>query len=348
MALENQSVIVKKVVEEGGHGHHGGAWKVAYADFVTAMMAFFLLLWLLSTASKDTLKGLAEFFSDAQQNRGQPGGVGGVLEGITVTPFEPIQPETSSPFTFQLSVPMAEKRQDMEPTFALDLSDEWGSDADRRRQQTGEVERFEAARERQQFRAAEEAIREALERSPDLQAYRQNLRIEQTPEGLRIEILDQERTPMFPVGSDRMYPVLHRLLQVVAAAVRDLPNRLSIRGHTDARPFPPGADMDNWKLSANRANAARRVLIEAGVPPERVAEVVGRADTEPLVPEDPMDARNRRISIVLLTRAHGPARAEDTKSSGSAGDGGPALLPDAETTTGPDKALPAPIEERGH
>jgi chemotaxis protein MotB len=302
MALENQSVIVRKVVEEGGHGHHGGAWKVAYADFVTAMMAFFLLLWLLSTSSEDTLKGLAEFFSDAQQNRGEPGGVGGVLEGITVTPFEPVAPQTSSPFTFQMTVPMGQESDSTEPTFELDLAEDFGSDGDARAQKS-EVERFEAARERQQFDATRAAIEQALEGASELEAYKDNIRVEQTPEGLRIDILDQEGRAMFPVGSDRMYPALEKLLEVVAKAVRDLPHRLSIRGHTDARPYAPGADYDNWRLSADRANASRRALVQAGVPAERIAEVIGKADTEPLVPEDPMDARNRRISIVLLTGA---------------------------------------------
>lgn len=312
MALENQTIIVRKVIEEGGHGHHGGAWKVAYADFVTAMMAFFLLLWLLSTASDETLKGLAEFFSDAQQNRGEPGGVGGVLEGITVTPFEPVTPTTSSPFTFQISVPMGQEKDMAEPTFELQLSEDFGS-GDDASSQNSEVERFEAMREQQQFDAVKAAIERTLASDRELQAYKDNIRIERTPEGLRIDIVDQERVPMFPIGSDRMYPTLAKLVEVVAKAVRDLPHRLSIRGHTDARPYAPGAQYDNWRLSADRANSTRRALIEAGVPAERIAEVIGKADTEPLVPEDPMDARNRRISIVLLTelssREHGAAKA---------------------------------------
>lgn len=328
MALENQPILIRKLVEEGGHDQHGGAWKVAYADFVTAMMAFFLLLWLLSTSTEETLKGLAEFFSDAQQNRGEPGGVGGVLEGITVTPFEPIRPQTSSPLSYQITLPTAPQTEDTEPTFELDLM---GDRADAAAQAgAGEVDRFEAAREAQQFHSAEEAIRQALEASPELRAYRDNIRIERTPEGLRIQIVDQERVPMFPVGSDRMYPAMRKLLEVVAKAVRDLPNRLSIRGHTDARPYAPGGDMDNWKLSADRANASRKVLIEAGLPPERIQEVVGRADTEPLIAEDPMDARNRRISIVLRTHAAGDGSLPDKERPGSAAaDARAALLPDA-------------------
>lgn len=350
MALENQSIIVKKVVEEGGHGHHGGAWKVAYADFVTAMMAFFLLLWLLSTASDDTLKGLAEFFSDAQQNRGEPGGVGGFLDGITVTPFEPVVPQTSSPYTFQMTVPMGEENDGTEPTFELDLAEDFGADAEARHQ-LGEAERFEAAREERQFDAARRAIEQALEGASELEAYRDNIRIERTPEGLRIDVIDQERREMFPVGSDRMYPALRELLGVVARAVRDLPHRLSIRGHTDARPFAPGAAYDNWRLSADRANATRRALVEQGLPPERIAEVIGKADTEPLIAEDPMDARNRRISIVLLTEAPGaraairdPAREE---GRGAGGDGTAALLPGASNAPA-SGATAAPHGGAGH
>ena len=305
MARDGQApLIVKKVVEEGGHGHHGGAWKVAYADFVTAMMAFFLLLWLLSTANKETLKGLAEYFSDARVNTGKPGGVGGVLEGITVTPFEPVQPQSATPFSFQVAVPMRE--EETSPDFELDLSGSEGAEEplDAGALSDEELEAERERREQMRFEQAKAAIEHALESSPELSRYRDNLRIERTPEGLRIQIVDQERRAMFPSGSAVMYPHMKKLLAVVVKAIQKLPNHISIRGHTDARPFSAGADYDNWRLSADRANATRQALVELGLAPERIAEVVGKADTEPLIADDPFDARNRRITLVLLNSPH--------------------------------------------
>ncbi len=294
----SKPVIIRKIIDEGGHGHHGGAWKVAYADFVTAMMAFFLLLWLLATASDETLKGLAEFFSDAYVNRGEPGGVGGLLDGVTVTPFEPMQPQTITPFEMQVSVPMQE--EDEELAFELDLS---GADGEEVDAAALDEEALAEARERLEelrFQQAKAAIEEALEASAELRGFKEHIKIDRTPEGLRIQLIDHERSAMFPSGSAEMYPTTRKLLEVVAKAIRDLPNKLSIRGHTDARPFAPGSGYDNWRLSADRANAVRKVLLELGIQPGRIAEVVGKADTEPLIPEDPYDARNRRISLVLL------------------------------------------------
>lgn len=301
MARGDRPVVIRKVIEEGGHGHHGGAWKVAYADFVTAMMAFFLLLWLLATASDDTLKGLAEFFSDAQQNRGEPGGVGGMLEGITVTPFEPVSPQTVTPFTYQVSVPMVEKPQDGEPTLELTFGDspepstlEAGGMSDAR---------FEAERRRREqeaFERTKAAIEQALERSPELAPFARNLVIHQTPEGLKIEIVDRAKADMFPSGSARMYPHMKKILEAVVAAIRALPNPIRITGHTDATPFRGRGDYDNWALSVDRALAIRRALIELGLPESRIVEVSGKAATEPFVADNPFDPSNRRISLLLL------------------------------------------------
>ncbi len=319
-------IVVKKIIEEGGHGHHGGAWKVAYADFVTAMMAFFLLLWLLATASEDTLKGLAEFFSDAQVNRGEPGGVGGILDGITVTPMEPIVPETATPFSFQVAVPMVEEEREGEPTLELSFVDggdlEGGSGA----QEGLSDEAFEAElarREQQAFEEVQQALQQAMEEDPDLRAFSDNLRIQQTPEGLKIEIVDRSGEPMFPSGSARMYPHMREILKAVVAAVRRVPNRIRVTGHTDARPFRRKG-YDNWRLSVDRALATREALVELGLPETRIVEVSGKAAMDPLVRDNPYDPRNRRISILLL-REHGHRPAGDGSS--------PAKARDSESTT---------------
>lgn len=277
-------------------GKGGGAWKVAYADFVTAMMAFFLMLWLLSTSSEDTLKGLAEYFTDASANEGTPGGVGGVLNGISVLPARPIfdQP-SSSPAAAQRALPaMANDpghldSEDYQP--ARSAAPHEGDDVD----PGAQWER----RERARFETAREAIFRELERTPDLGALADSLVVENTPEGLRIQMLDRENQPMFPLGTDRLLPQTQALLRVVTQAILPLPNRVSIRGHTDSRPFA-GKGYDNWRLSTDRANATRLAMLDAGLPPQRVADVIGKGDSEHLFPADPQDPRNRRISIVLL------------------------------------------------
>ncbi|MGE3295676.1 MAG: flagellar motor protein MotB [Geminicoccaceae bacterium] len=288
MSREPRPIVIRRPVVAGGHGHHGGAWKVAYADFVTAMMAFFLLLWLISSASDETKKGLADFFSNATVNIGPPGGVGGVLDGMTVLPSS-VPPLPSSPFDRLPELPSrAEDEEALEPGISAGATPNGATAADT------------ASAEEAAFSAARASILGALQLDPTLRGLKDRLRFEETPEGLRVEILDGEKVPMFPIGSDAMFAHTRRLLEVVARAVADLPNRISIRGHTDSLPFAAGSASDNWRLSADRANATRLALIGAGLAPARVAEVVGKADAEPLVAHDPADPSNRRISVVLL------------------------------------------------
>ena len=181
---------------------------------------------------------------------------------------------------------------------------------------------FEDARTREEagFAQAKAAILAALQVEPELRGLKDSLLIEDTPEGLRVQILDRDRLPMFPVGSDAMYPHTRRLLDLVVEAVAGTRNRISLRGHTDSLPFAAGSGRDNWHLSADRANATRLAMIAAGLDPGRVAEVVGRADAEPLVADHPTDPRNRRISVVLLRApdrtAGGPARPSSEAGGG--------------------------------
>lgn len=160
-----------------------------------------------------------------------------------------------------------------------------------------------AQREQEQFQQAEEALRQAIQEVPDLADLSRNLVIENTPEGLRIQLVDQERSSMFPSGGSKMMEHTRRLLQKVAEVIQRVPNQVAISGHTDALPFRNASGYGNWELSADRANASRRTLQEYGVPSDRIASVSGKAATEPFVPEDPTAATNRRISIVLLRQA---------------------------------------------
>ena len=314
---DNSPIIIRKVIEEGGHGHHGGAWKVAYADFVTAMMAFFLMLWLLATADQQQLKGLAEYFSDASENMSQPGGMGGVLDGISIVTEDMALQLPVSPFA-PSSLPLTATPDEIDPdAFTLDLAAELTADGSDEAIEITE-DSFEAERERREQAAFDEAKAEllnALSEAPELVSFSDSLIIDQTPEGLRIQIIDREQSAMFASGSAALFPTATQLLELVARSIEGLPNKLSIRGHTDARPFAAGATYDNWRLSADRANATREALVAAGIAAGRIANVMGKADAEPLYPEDPMDARNRRISLVMLRKPApelGPTSSVDT------------------------------------
>ena len=300
MSNPDAPVIIKKVIEEGGHGHHGGAWKVAYADFVTAMMAFFLMLWLLSTSSEETLKGLAEHFSEADENSGEPGGVGGFLDGTSVVSPQIVVTAPSSPFS-TMSMPSPSEADEDVDTFEMDLS---SASLQMDEDLTGEASAAALAAaqmlEDEQFESAKAAITQSLNGTPELAEYSDSLMIDQTEDGLRIQIVDQAQTAMFPGGSAEMFEHTKKLVSVVVEAVKNLPQKLSIRGHTDSRPFSAGSGKDNWSLSSDRANATRQALVDAGLGTERIAEVVGKGDSEHLLEEAPNDPRNRRISLVLL------------------------------------------------
>ncbi|HYG87034.1 MAG TPA: flagellar motor protein MotB [Azospirillum sp.] len=363
-----QPIIIKK--KKGGHGgHHGGAWKVAYADFVTAMMAFFLLLWLLNVTTSDQRKGIADYFAPVSVSR-ETSGSGGMLGGQTVTapgaqinsssPMTPDIPTTPSLTGVGGEEPMSgaeggpnsgsaqaeqkpnenrlEYQQRLEQ-LAKQLGipgqkpgEKLSDFADRVSEATAKLQ--EQQSEGKQFQQTANEIRQAIQSIPELQPLAQNLMIDQTPEGLRIQIVDQDRVSMFPGGSAQMYPQTRQLVMQVAQALNKLPNKLSISGHTDATPFT-GGGRDNWDLSTERANATRRALLAGGVPETRVQDVVGRADRDLLVPDQPGSPRNRRISIVLLREAQAKAPAAGGQSAKPA-------APAAAPAPAPAPAAPAP------
>lgn len=273
-------IINKKVIKKGG-GHHGGAWKVAYADFVTAMMAFFLLLWLLNVSTEDALEVISSYYDPAHPRISDSrSGAGGVLGGLTMTRegtmsetmTKPVPPQTTG---YQQGLEASgEQKTDLH-----DLEKEL-------RQQ--EAERFEEAKK---------TIEEILKKDPDLAKH---VKIDVTPEGLRIQIIDQKNEPMFASGKAEMLPKMRVLMETVADVIKSMPNDVSVRGHTDAYQYAPGATYTNWELSADRANSARRVLLGKDVPITRIANVMGKADREHFIAEDPLDPRNRRISVILL------------------------------------------------
>jgi chemotaxis protein MotB len=303
MADELAPIIVKKVVK-AGDAHHGGAWKVAYADFVTAMMAFFLLLWLLNATTEEQKRGISDYFAPANTAK-TTSGAGSVLGGLTLSREGAMRSMSSPP---AVSVPL--------PSFSGDLGANRESEEEDRNAGPKDLEQEEldellaereAEREQDEFAKAEERLRQAIQEIPDLRQLAENLIIDMTPEGMRIQIVDQEQLAMFPLGSSQMYDHTSHLMALVAKVIEKLPNEISISGHTDATPFASSNDYGNWELSTDRANASRRMLIESGLDPERVATVIGKADKEHLLADEPTSPRNRRISIVLLRRAGGAA-----------------------------------------
>ncbi len=319
---DNAPPIIIKRVKKAAHAHHGGAWKVAYADFVTAMMAFFLLLWLLQATTEEQKLGLADYFSPASISR-NTSGAGGMLGGRTFTK-KGANRHDQSPVGVMIKLPTNLPDWDnIGDPVENTATEETGAGA-REESAPGqpnetELEEMRAEREAEQFAKAEQALRQAIEEVPELESLVNNLLIDQTPEGMRIQIVDAEGKSMFPLSSARMYEHTRKLLGLVADAVRTLPQQIAVKGHTDAAPFVNDNGYSNWELSTDRANSSRRALIEAGLPSARIASVAGLADTEHLDEDDPLSPRNRRISIILL-RENGfaPKAGKATKKQSAA------------------------------
>ena len=291
MKNEDTIIINKKIIKAAGH--HGGAWKVAYADFVTAMMAFFLLLWLLNVTTDEQRSGIADYFAPTTVSR-STGGSGGVMGGLTMaSQGARVSDAAALTVVVELTPPPQRKPADEESEAEHDADNISENDL---------LERI-AQREQESFRQAEHEIRQAIQDVPELAELAQHLLVDNTPEGLRIQLVDQDKRSMFPSGSAKMGQHTQQLMQKIAEVVARMPNQIVISGHTDATPFRNAKDYGNWELSADRANASRRALMDAGVPAARIARVVGKADTEPLVAEDPTLPTNRRISIVMLRDA---------------------------------------------
>jgi chemotaxis protein MotB len=320
----NGTIIIKKIKKGGHGGHHGGAWKVAYADFVTAMMAFFLLLWLLNVTTDVQKRGIADYFEPTISTQSSSGS-GGVLGGRSIGKPGSMQVDAAAP---SVAIPIPAERQpdegdDGEESGSPSKTDKADGSPPADKQQPADQQagsrsaaadfaakldkiteaaaaKSAAEREERQFTAAEFALRQAMQDIPDLKNLAENLVVDRAPEGLRIQIVDQDKTSMFPLGSAEMAEPAKKLMALVTQVVQRLPNKLSVSGHTDSTPFTRAGNYGNWELSADRANASRRALVASGLPAERIARVVGVADRDPMVADQPNSPRNRRISMVLL------------------------------------------------
>jgi len=287
----NRPIVIKKVKKVIGGGHHGGAWKVAYADFVTAMMAFFLLMWLINTTSPEQKRGIADYFAPASVSRSTQGS-DGLLGG---TAFQEDGARASGS-NRQIDEELSAENQRTKSGSSEESDTQAGVPS-----QSAMAEAL-AKRETAEFNSAEASLRQALQDLPDYAELSKNLIIEQTPEGLNIQLVDQEGRAMFQGSSAEPLPRTQHLLDTVSKVIQQLPNRISISGHTDTT-APSRAGYSNWDLSADRANAARRILEKSGVDGDRIYEVAGKGDREPLYPDDADLPANRRISITLLREA---------------------------------------------
>ena len=272
---EPRPIIVKKIIVDGHGGHHGGAWKVAYADFVTAMMAFFLLMWLLGATTEKQRKGLADYFTPTLvQLKENSAGANGMFGGDSMMGKENY-PTTGGQGNMAITMPR---------------------DASGTKDQGGKATK---AADRARFESIKKELEARMARRQAIRKLLKNIRFTETREGLRIDLIDEADFAMFAMGTDRLLPQARELVNEVAATIRTMPNPLIVRGHTDGLPYSAGQTMNNWMLSSARAEATRKALAASGIGNDRFARIEGVADREPFAKGDVYDPRNRRMSIIL-------------------------------------------------
>ncbi len=292
MADRNEKPIIKKIIKVEGGGHHGGAWKVAYADFVTAMMAFFMLLWLLNVAPPETLNGLADYFSPTTAATVGKSGSKSVnpprsdAKGDNPNPAQIIRVDGPPP-----SGPDAGKKEGANQTSELapepfDITED-----------------VIDAEPNTQLERLRDELQVQLQESEDLVDNQDQIHFEITEDGLKIHLLDKDRRAMFRSGSAELFGYAEEFIRNVAVTLSDTNNRIAILGHTDGGTYALANGYTKWDLSADRANAARRVLQAAGITEDRIAEVIGKSSTDPLYPDEPNRTENRRITLLLLREA---------------------------------------------
>ncbi|WP_076071888.1 flagellar motor protein MotB [Sphingomonas montana] len=268
-------IIVRKIIEANHGGHHGGAWKVAYADFVTAMMAFFLLMWILGATTEKQRKGIADYFAPTLvELRSKSAGANGPFGGDSLTAKEKYAHGAHQSGTKSITIPKGA---------------------------TGGTKEGDGIKAKDQARFArlKRQLDDRMKRDPKLARLRRNVRFTDTREGLRIDLVDESDFAMFALGTQALLPAAQALMQQVATVIAATPNDVIVRGHTDALPYTAGRTVNNWTLSSARAEATRKALADSGVGPARFARIEGVAEREPYVPGNLYDPRNRRMSITL-------------------------------------------------
>jgi chemotaxis protein MotB len=290
MSEKDKPTIVVKRVKKVAGGHHGGAWKIAYADFVTAMMAFFLLMWLLGSTTKGDLEGIAAYFRTPLKVAMQGGSGSGDSSSVIKGGGKDLTRRTGQ---VNKGNTEAEKK-----SYNLKAAQ-------------AELERIEAAK----LKDLKSRIEKAIDANPMLKQFKRQLLLDITTEGLRIQIVDEKNRPMFELARAELQPYTKEILHEIGRVLNGVPNRVGLSGHTDATPYASGSKgYSNWELSADRANASRRELIIGGMDEGKVLRVVGLASAVPFDKADPYNPMNRRISIVVMNK-----RTEDavTKDGGT-------------------------------
>ncbi|MDP2025128.1 flagellar motor protein MotB [Sulfuriferula sp.] len=270
-------IIIKRIKKSSG-GHHGGAWKIAYADFVTAMMAFFLLMWLLGSTTKGELQGIAEYFQTPLKVAMSGGSGSGDSSSVIKGGGKDLTRQVGQ--INKADNPTQKKTYDLKAAQA-------------------DMERIEASR----LKALKGRIEAAIVANPTLKQFKKQLLLDITTEGLRIQIVDEKNRPMFALSKATLEPYTKEILHDIGQTLNDVPNKISLSGHTDASPYSGGgAGYSNWELSADRANASRRELIAGGMDEGKILRVVGLASAVPIDKNDPFNPINRRISIIVMNK----------------------------------------------
>lgn len=277
---EKAPIIIKKI-SGGGHGHHGGAWKVAYADFVTAMMAFFLLMWLLNATPSDKLRGIAQYFEPTV-------GIGG-QKGIGFQGGKSRTKEGTSAHDNMQGVKYGVMRKG-----SIIATPQKGTEVS--------IEEME----NEQFAMVEGELKKVIMSDQNLSQFQDSIMFDITPEGLEIKITDQDKYPMFEAGSSELSIYTKNILRKITGLIKYSPNFLSISGHTDSNLKTLDRSYSNWELSSDRANATRRFMTSEGIPGEQFARIVGKADTSPLDKNNTNSVKNRRVTITLLRNSIAP------------------------------------------
>jgi chemotaxis protein MotB len=297
MSEQKAPIIIKRIKKVAG-GHHGGAWKIAYADFVTAMMAFFLLMWLLGSTAKGDLEGIAEYFKTPLKVAMQGGSGSGDSSSVIKGGGADLTRKTAQ---IKKGEVQAEKK-----SYNLKAAQ-------------AELERIEADRLKQ----LKSRLEKAIDVNPTLKQFKRQLLIDITSEGLRIQIVDEQNRPMFNLASAELQPYTKIILHEIGRMLNDVQNRISLSGHTDTMPYANGGrGYSNWELSADRANASRRELIAGGMAEEKMLRVVGLASSVPFNNAASNDPVNRRISIIVMNKRTEEAITKEASGATAAdGDG---------------------------
>jgi chemotaxis protein MotB len=298
-----ETIIIVRRAKRGHGGHHGGAWKVAYADFVTAMMAFFLVMWILGVGTKDQRAAISEYFKNPS-----------AVQGASMTPSKStLGPGGASNSMIKLGG-------------AMDLPRGPGESTSYNARAKVTAEQIEKAAREQDHQRLQELMKQlnaAIEQSQAMAPFKDQLLLDITSEGLRIQIVDKQNRPMFDTGSGALKPYTVTILHELSGFINEVPNSISISGHTDDTPYVGANGYSNWELSSDRANTARRTLLEGGMKADKISRIVGLAASVPFDKQNPGAPINRRISIVVMTDQAAKAAQSPELAANPAASGGP-------------------------